>query len=651
MLTETSRSKYAKVCPLPLLDISLTEGFWKDVTELIGSQTVPHLQTMFEDKDISHVLENFRICVGEAEGDHDGTVFGDGDFYKWMEAAIYTAERNNDEALKAQLRAYVDLIGRAQQKDGYLSTKQIIEGMRGNGNTRLGDINNFEIYNFGHLFTTACLYKRIMNEDSLLLIAQKAAGYLEKVYLEAKAKGEVKTAVCPSHYSGLIEMYRTTGEQWYLDLARMAIELRDSVEDGTDDNQDRTKLKDHDKMIGHAVRANYLYAGVADLFLEEGDLEYLSMMEKVWRNLIDTKIYITGGNGALYNGVSPYGNFFKDQKIHQAFGYEYQLPNITAYNETCASVGFVMWAYRMFLIHPKAEYMDYLERAMLNVNLASVSFDGKKFFYQNALRRTKSLEYELVWPLERTGYIMSYCCPPNIARMLSQVQEYHYVTSEDAIWCGLYGANKARFRLKNGADITLRQETNYPYEGDIRFTVTEVHQKGSFLLKLRIPSWATEGCVIHKGASIPLSQQDMDGYITLNMEAAVGNTVTLQLDMTPRLTIGHPMIEETSGQVAVEKGPLVYCLETPDVSLETLDQLVLNIKGDWNTISYEIEGRKVEALEGDGYFISQGANLRNTLYQTLQEYRLDPIRFRMIPYFAWDNRGFGEMRIWIPFHY
>jgi DUF1680 family protein len=234
--------------------------------------------------------------------------------------------------------------------------------------------------------------------------------------------------------------------------------------------------------------------------------------------------------------------------------------------------------------------------------------------------------------------------------MLSQVQEYHYVTSKDAIWCGLYGANRARFRLENGTDVTLLQETNYPYDGDILFTVTEVHHEGSFQLKLRIPGWATEGCVIHEGAIISLSQQDSEGYLTLNMRASIGDTVTLRLDMTPRLTIGHPMIEETAGQVAVEKGPLVYCLESPDVSLETLDWLVLNLKGDWNIINYEIAGKTVEALEGEGYFISQGANLGNALYQTLREYRLEPIRFRMIPYFAWDNRGFGEMRIWLPFH-
>mgnify|MGYP000426450302 FL=1 len=218
----------------------------------------------------------------------------------------------------------------------------------------MGDINDFEVYNFGHLFTAACLHKRLTGKDSFLKIAVKTADYLEGMYADALEKGEVQTAVCPSHYMGLVEMYRTTGEERYLKLAEQAISLRDSVKEGMDDNQDRIPLRKHEKIIGHAVRANYLYAGVADLCLEEEDEELKEVLHKVWRSLVDKKLYLTGGCGALYNGTSPYGNFFVDQKVHQAYGYEYQLPNITAYNETCASLGGVFWAYRMFQMEPEA---------------------------------------------------------------------------------------------------------------------------------------------------------------------------------------------------------------------------------------------------------------------------------------------------------
>ncbi len=651
MLTDTRKSPYAKVVPLDQKNIKFTEGFWREVVENTAENTVPHLQSMFEDKEISHVLENFRICAGEAQGEHDGTVFGDGDFYKWMEAAIYAAEITGNRKLLDQLEDYCDLISKAQLEDGYLSTKQIIGERTGNGVSRMGDVNDFEIYNFGHLFTAACLYERVTGRTSLMKVAVKAAGYLEKLYKEAREKGEVKTAVCPSHYMGLIEMYRATGEKRYLELAKLAIELRDSVQDGSDDNQDRIMLKQQEKIIGHAVRANYLYAGVADLYAEDGDEEYLSMLHKVWQDLIDRKIYITGGCGALYNGASPYGNFFVHQLVHQAYGYEYQLPNVTAYNESCASVGFVLWAYRMFLIEPRAEYMDWLERAMLNVNLAAVSLDGKKYFYENMLRRVKKLPYELIWPLERTEYILSYCCPPNIARTLTQAGEYFYFASENTIWCGMYGANDAGFRLKNGAEFILEQKTQYPYDGRIAFTFREVKNQGTAELKIRIPAWAQSGYVKADGKTYDLGKKDTAGYLKVTVTAAEGEKVEVFFDMPVRFTQAHTLVEETANQAAVERGPLVYCMETPDTGLETLDDLMLDLNADFKPQPFEIAGREVVALEGNGFRRKGAQNDREELYRTIRYEGLESTKMRFIPYFAWDNRGYGEMRIWLPAAY
>ncbi|MGN1019195.1 MAG: glycoside hydrolase family 127 protein, partial [Aristaeellaceae bacterium] len=426
MLTDVSRSPYAKANGIPYQDIRWTGGLYKERFDTCAQVTVSHLQHMFESPDISHVVENFRIAAGEAEGEFAGTVFGDGDFYKWMESAVYTAVRTGNQALLDQLEEYIALFSRAQLPDGYLSTKQIIGERQGNGVSRQGDINDFEVYNMGHMFTSACLYYRLTGRDSFLNVAKKAANYLRDLYDTAARTGEVQTAVCPSHYMGLIEMYRTTGDAEYLRIARLAIQLRDSVKNGMDDNQDSLPLKEHRRIIGHAVRANYLYAGVADLYLEEGDPDYRTVVESVWDHLVTQKMYITGGCGALYNGASPYGNFFHHQLVHQAYGYEYQLPNVTAYNETCASLGGVFWAWRMFLMDPSAKYMDMLERMMLNVNMAGISLDGRRFFYENMLRRAKELPYELVWGQERTEYIMSYCCPPNLARTIAQTAEYAY---------------------------------------------------------------------------------------------------------------------------------------------------------------------------------------------------------------------------------
>lgn len=651
MLTDTKNSPFAKVSPLPWDAVDWTDGLWKEVFTSCAENTVPHLQTMFEDKDISHVVQNFRICAGEAEGDHDGTVFGDGDFYKWMEAAMYTASKTNNQALMKQLDEYIDLIGRAQLEDGYISTKQIITEKNENKFSRLGDINDFEVYNFGHLFTAACLYKRIMDKDNFLKIAIKAANYLKEVYTEAAKTKDVQTAVCPSHYMGLIEMYRTTGDQTYLDLANLAITLRDSVENGTDDNQDREPLKSHEKIIGHAVRANYLYAGVADLYAETGDQEYKEVLGKVWENLITQKIYITGGCGALYNGASPYGNFFIDQMVHQAYGYEYQLPNITAYNETCASVGSVLWAYRMFQSDPKAEYFDLIEKTMLNVNLAAISFDGKKYFYENMLRRAKELSYELIWPLERTEYILSYCCPPNLARILAQASEYAYTVSEDTVWMGMYGANKAKIKLESGTELTMIQQTQYPYDGKITLGFKDIKQLTPFNINIRVPNWVESGYILNNDKKINLSSKDSSSYVTVHVEDPKSQLIEINFDMAPRYTIGHPLIEETTNQVALEKGPLVYCIENPDSDLDTLDDILLDLDAQYDTTSLEIQGREVQALEGQAFCIQRNDFNKNALYQPLKYKGLDKTAVRFIPYYAWDNRGYGEMKIWMPIAY
>lgn len=648
MLADTRKSKYAKVSGAEYDQIKWTGGFWKDVVENCAESTVPHLQKMFEALDAGHVVENFRICAGEKNGEFGGSDFGDGDFYKWMESQLYSAEQLQDQSRLDKLDEYIDLIGRAQEEDGYISTKQIIGMRNGTRQGRLGDINEFEVYNMGHLFTSACLYKRITGKENFLDIARKAADFLENMYAEAEKKGEVQTAVCPSHYMGLVEMYRTTGEKKYLDLAHKAIVLRDSVKEGMDDNQDRLPLKEHEKIIGHAVRATYLYAGVADLYAEEGDKEYLDVLHKVWKNMVDTKIYLTGGVGALYNGASPYGDFWNHQLIHQAFGYEYQLPNVTAYNETCASIGLVMWAYRMFLIEPKAEYFDVIERALLNVNLAAVSLDGKKFFYENMLRRAKKLEYKLIWPLTRTEYLISYCCPPNLARMVTQSGEYAYTVSADSVYTGIYGECDAVLTLENGASFTLKQKTEYPYNGKIVFEFENVSCDRPVTLNLRIPKWAEAGSIKVGAEERKLDKTTRESYQAVHIEKLAGTRVELELKMPVRFTMAHPMVEEDSQLIAVEKGPLVYCMESPDADIRTLDDICINIHSTFRENKIRIKDREIGVLETEAYQILHEDYDPDELYQSFTGEKKKSIPVRLIPYFAWDNREYGEMRIWMP---
>jgi len=667
MLTDTSKSRFAKVKPIGSECMEWTDGFWKDAVDKCNSVTVPHLQNMFEAEDISHVLENFRICADpDDHRPYDGTVFGDGDFYKWMESAMYAAKATNNQKLFDKLEEYVQLITKVQLPDGYISTKQIIDERNGTGG-RMKDINEFEVYNMGHLFTAACVYFRITGRDSFLKVAQKAAKWLKNMYIEAKEKDEVQTAVCPSHYMGLIEMYRTTGDKEFLDLARLAVELRDSVKNGLDDNQDRLPLKSHKKIVGHAVRSTYLYAGVADLYAEEGDKEYFEMLKIVWRNMVDKKMYITGGIGAIYNGASPYGYFFSHDLIHQAFGYEYQLPNITAYNETCASLGLVFWAYRMFLIDPKAEYMDVLERAMLNVNLAAVSIDGQSFFYENVLRRTKKLDYRLIWRLRRAKYILSYCCPPNLARTIAESGEYAYTTSADTVYLGLYGASRAHVKLDN-SEFDLTQTTKYPYDGRIVLNASNVEGDTSVKIAVRIPGWAASGTIKAENHTITLTKETSGTYIIIDVNDISTAEIIIDFDMPVRFTVANPLVEECVNQVAVERGPLVYCIETPDCDVDTLDSLLVTPNTKFTPNDYTIKDRTVTALDCE--LLCRDVDSTN-LYSTFENKEFKKVRARFIPYFAWDNRSveddgtydvyaiedkldtpddmeYDEMRIWMP---
>lgn len=650
MLINTEKSPYAKVYPLPQDNIKWKNGFWKDRFDQCAKVTIPHIIGLFEDKDIFHAIENFRIAAGDTQGDFAGTPYGDGDFYKLLEGAMYIIAKFKDKSMEEMIDRYIELIGRAQQKDGYISTKQIIGEMQNNGVKRLGDIDDFEVYNFGHLFTAACQYLRITGKDSFLKIAIKAAGYLEELYREAANTGEVQTAVCPSHYMGLIELYRTTGEHKYLKLAELAISLRDLVKSGTDDNQDRLPLREHTKIVGHAVRSTYLYAGVADLYLETGDESLKKVLSQVWDNLVNKKLYITGGCGALYNGVSPYGDFMQDQMIHQAFGYEYQLPNVTAYNETCSALGNIFWNYRMFAIEPEAKYFDLIERTMYNLALAAISLDGDKYFYENMLRRAKKLDYELIWPLTRTHIISCFCCPTNLSRFLMEVLEYTYMVNDSEVYLGMYGANEVKLELKNGAFCTMVQDTVYPWDGVIRLSFKEVKSEQGFTLKVRIPSWVEKGTIKYNGITYNITKEDGNSYYSIEIKNPKDCIIDIDFAMEARYTVSHPLVEENNNQVAVERGPLVYCLETPDVKVDSLDDIHLISNADYHSVEYDINGTKLIALEGEAAVLNWDKN-RNALYQPFKVEGITNTPIRMIPYFAWDNRGYGEMRIWMPIIY
>ena len=609
MTTDTLRSPYARAAQLPAR-VETTGGLVHTRRLAARDVMIPHVLSIFADRDsFFHEVENFRIAAGESKGEFRGNVYGDGDFYKLLEGCV---------CFGIDITEYAALIAKAQEPDGYLSTKQIIASKKGQM-TRHADLDDFEEYNFGHLFTLACVHFRLTGDETLLNVAKKAADYLYRRYLRAVEEKRAMTAVCPSHYMGFAELYRTTGEACYLDALKIAISLRDFVENGTDDNQDAIPLRQQRAMHGHAVRATYLYAGAADLYLETGDRELLSVLDKCFDNLVNTKMYVTGGLGALYTGASPFGDLINSKRVHQAFGYEYQLPNITAYNETCASLGGVFWAGRMFAVRPEGRYMDFIERVVYNLAMAAVNVKGDKYFYENMLRRTQEVDYFLMWPRERTDTFKCFCCPTNLSRFMAELPAYAFYQGNDTLYACLYMACKTHVKLENGAEFDIEEHTDYPWDGEVSFEISNWNGV-DFRFLARRPYWMGGG-----------------------WEELRGTRPAFRIDLRPRLIRSHAKLEENEASVCVMRGPLVYCVEQPDVS-------GLYLPADAQFIEHETEiaGERVIALETRAYRLNKSCD---GLYGEVGEAVLEPCTLEMIPYFDWDNSGFAEMRIWIPVRY
>src|SRR6266581_4913465 len=406
-------SPYAKMEKVELGEVKWTEGFWAERFAVCRSNMIPALWAIMEGTNYSQFYQNFRIAAGLAEGRHRGAPFNDGDFYKWLEAACAAVAVAPDPALGQRIDEIIGVLAKAQREDGYIHTPVLIAARNGVAKTAFEDRLQFETYNMGHLLSAACAHFRATGKTNFLSIGQKTADFLCGTF-DHPTPELARFSICPSHYMGMVEMYRATRDPRYLECAKKLLAARDLAANGDDDNQDRIPFDQQTNAMGHAVRANYLYAGAADLFLETGETALLRPLEIIWTNLVGQKMYITGGCGALYDGASPDGA--KDQKaiarVHQAYGRNYQLPNLTAHNETCANIGNVLWNWRMFLATGEARFMDVVVIALYNSVLSGGSLDGTNFFYVNPLRSVQPMPVELRWKHERVPFLSSFCCPP-----------------------------------------------------------------------------------------------------------------------------------------------------------------------------------------------------------------------------------------------
>jgi DUF1680 family protein len=648
------KSPYAHLAPLPQGKCFWTGGFWADRFTNCKDSIVPNIYRIFADDATSHCIANFRIAAGEEKGEHRGPPFGDGDFYKWIEGASWVYGISGGPELKKTIDAAVGYVVRVQREDGYVFTLGAIRDRNGKGGGDLDDSLNFEVYNLGHLITAGCAHYRATGERTLLDAGARAADYLGRIFGE-NLRGKAKTAICPSHYMGLVELYRTTGDVRRLETARRAIALRDEIRDGTDDNQDRIPLRDQRRILGHAVRATYLYAGAADLYAETGDAALLAPLESLLEDEISSKVYINGGIGALYDGVSPSGyagDFPALQRTHQAFGRPYELPNITAYNETCASAGNILWNWRMFLIRPHARYIDLIEHSFYNLILASVSLDGKKYFYTNMLRREKDrLPYFLKWSGTREPWLSSFCCPPNMMRLLAESSSFAYGVNRDSIYTGIYGESSAKIDMDGGKCLRLSQKTAYPRDGRILIRFDDAPAVPC-TLHVRVPFWAEGGFILDPdGNRRTLGPSDAGTFIPFERTWHSGDELRIDFPMEPALYLGHPLIEETNHHAAVMRGPLLYCMEGCDNPGENCSTLGLRRDAVFRETTINVAGTDLVALEtGDGASYPPPDWGNGKLYQKAGRGPAARQKLRLIPYFAWDNRGFAAMKVWLPLY-
>lgn len=622
------------VQPVPFTQVRFTDDFWAARMETNRTVTIPHVFRKCEEEGR---MDNFAIAGGLKEGQQRGNYpFDDTDVYKTIEGASYALMLQPDRALEAYLDSIITLIAAAQEEDGYLYTARTNNYRRLRnwmGSERWVNINrSHELYNAGHLFEAAAAHYQATGKRSLLEIAIRFADLIDRDF------GPGKLQAPPGHQvveMGLVKLFRITGEQRYLDLAKHFLDVRgrplEGRELGGEYNQDHLPVIEQAEAVGHAVRASYMYAGIADVAALTGDEDYLLAADRIWENVVGKKLFLTGGIGATGSG--------------EAFGPNYDLPNMSAYNETCAAIGNVYWNHRLFLLHGDARYIDVLERTLYNGLLSGISLDGGYFFYPNPL--------ESVGQHRRTDWFSCPCCTGNVTRFIASVAGYAYAVRGRDIYVNLFAGSEAAIDTDAG-QVRLIQETRYPWEGEVGIKVEPGSGSGRFALNIRIPGWAREEPIpgdlyrfqaeeneepelTINGRPVPVALRD--GYVRVNRRWRTGDIVTLHLPMPVRRVVANEKVEADRGRVALQRGPVVYCVEWPDVEGGHVRNLLLPDENDLSTRFHPDLLEGVQVVEGRGTVYLVGPDSESVDREARE--------FTAIPYYAWAHRGEGEMQVWL----
>lgn len=637
MSAQSDKSGYP-ITPVPFTSVKITPNtFWGQRLEASEKVTIPLAFSKCESENrytnFSNAAEHLKdpSKVFKVDGVM-GYSFDDTDPYKTIEGASYLLQTYPNKKLEAYVDSVIAVIGSAQEPDGYLYTArtQNPEHPHGwAGKTRWSKVEDLshEFYNLGHLCEAAVAHYNATGKRSLLDIACKFADCVVKEVGDKPGQA----CVVPGHQiaeMGLAKLYLATGKKEYLDQAKFFLDKRGYTTIKTEYSQSHKPVLEQDEAVGHAVRAGYMYAGMADVAALTGNKGYIDAIDRIWDNIISKKYYITGGVGATSSG--------------EAFGKNYELPNMSAYCETCAAIAQVYLNYRLFLLHGESKYYDALERTLYNGVISGISIDGGKFFYPNPLQS--------MGQHQRQAWFGCACCPSNAARFIPSLPQYIYAVKDNSFYINLFAGNETTVEV-GGKKVTLEQRTNYPWDGDVAMTMKKANSQ--FALKIRIPGWV-RGQVVPSdlynyvdgkqlGYSVkvngePVSSTLEDGYFVIDRKWKKGDVVDVHFDMEPRLVKANGKVSADRGRAEIERGPLVYCAEWPDNECDVLSVL-LNQEPQYTMGEKEICGTTVQTITTDA---------QTLIFDERGRLNAKDERLVLIPYYAWAHRGNGKMTVWIP---
>jgi DUF1680 family protein len=627
--------------PVPFTAVRITDGFWSPRLETNRAVTVRH---DFDKCETTGRIANFAVAGGLAKGEFQGLFgFNDSDVYKVIEGASYSLRLRPDPALESYVDGVVAKIAAAQEDDGYLYTAGTIPTLAQKptccvSRPRWSDIAaGHELYDLGHLYEAAVAYYQATGKRALLDVALKSANLLTQVF------GPGRRLDPPGHQEveiGLVKLYRVTGDKKYLDQARFFLEQRGNAAGHTlygAYNQDHLPVLQQTEAVGHAVRAGYMYSAMADVGALSGDEAYVRALGGLWDNVVSRKLYLTGGIGARRDG--------------EAFGDDYELPNRTAYAETCAAIANAMWNHRLFLLHGDAKYLDVLERIVYNGFLSGVSLDGERFFYPNPLASDGERTFNM-GQKGRSAWFDCSCCPTNVVRFLPSIAGYVYAQRERDVFVNLFVAGRGELSL-DGLALGIRQETRYPWDGQVRI-VLEPGRPAELALHVRVPGWAqgrpvpsdlyryaeagTEAFTLAVNGQ-PVKPEIVRGFAVLRRTWKAGDAVELLLPMPVHRVLSHEKVAADSGRVALERGPVVYCAEAVDNGGRVFNLVLPD--------DAQLEARHRGDLLG-GVTVVAGRALALQASEDGRSVLTREQDFLAVPYHVWAHRGDGEMAVWLP---